>query len=43
MRVSCEARSDVGRKRKGNEDALSLNREQGLYVVADGMGGARGR
>ncbi len=39
MRVSCEARSDVGRKRKGNEDALSLNREQGLYVVADGMGG----
>jgi protein phosphatase len=39
MRVSCEARSDVGRKRKGNEDAVSLNREQGLYVVADGMGG----
>ncbi len=39
MRVICEARSDVGRKRKGNEDALSLNREQGLYVVADGMGG----
>ena len=39
MRTICEARSDVGRKRKGNEDALSLNREQGLYVVADGMGG----
>jgi serine/threonine protein phosphatase PrpC len=39
MRTICEARSDVGRKRKGNEDALSLNREQGLFVVADGMGG----
>ena len=27
------------RKRKGNEDALFLNPEQKLYVVADGMGG----
>jgi len=39
VRVTCEAVSDVGRKRKGNEDALFLNEEQGLYVVADGMGG----
>jgi protein phosphatase len=39
MRITCEARSDVGRKRKGNEDALFLNPEQKLYVVADGMGG----
>jgi protein phosphatase len=39
MKVVCEARSDVGRKRKGNEDSLSLNPEQNLYVVADGMGG----
>jgi PPM family protein phosphatase len=39
MRIVCEARSDVGRKRKGNEDALFLNPEQKLYVVADGMGG----
>ncbi len=39
MRTICDARSDIGRKRKGNEDALSLSREQGLYVVADGMGG----
>ncbi len=39
MRIVCEARSDVGRKRKGNEDALSLNEREGLYVVADGMGG----
>jgi serine/threonine protein phosphatase PrpC len=39
MKVLCEARSDVGRKRKGNEDSLFLNPEQQLYVVADGMGG----
>jgi len=31
--------TDIGRKRKGNEDALSLDDELGLYVVADGMGG----
>jgi protein phosphatase len=39
VRITSEARSDVGRKRKGNEDALFLNEEQKLYVVADGMGG----
>jgi protein phosphatase len=39
MKIVCEARSDVGRKRKGNEDALFLNPDQKLYVVADGMGG----
>ena len=39
MRILCEARSDVGKKRKGNEDSLFLNPEQKLYVVADGMGG----
>lgn len=31
--------SDVGKKRKGNEDSLYINDEIGLYVVADGMGG----
>jgi protein phosphatase len=39
MKVVCEARSDVGRKRKGNEDAVFLNPDLQLYVVADGMGG----
>jgi PPM family protein phosphatase len=39
MKVLCEARSDVGRKRRGNEDSLFLNPDQHLYVVADGMGG----
>lgn len=31
--------TDVGMKRKGNEDSLFLDDELGLYVVADGMGG----
>jgi serine/threonine protein phosphatase PrpC len=39
LKVTHEALTDVGRKRKGNEDALSVSPEQGLYVVADGMGG----
>ena len=39
MQITADAQSDVGRKRKGNEDAHFLNDEQRLYVVADGMGG----
>jgi serine/threonine protein phosphatase PrpC len=39
MKITSEALSDVGRKRKGNEDAHAVNLEQNLYVVADGMGG----
>jgi protein phosphatase len=39
MKISYRAVTDVGRKRKGNEDALFLNPEQRLFVVADGMGG----
>jgi len=31
--------TDVGRKRDGNEDALFLDDDQKLYIVADGMGG----
>ena len=31
--------TDVGKKRKGNEDALFLDDDLKLYVVADGMGG----
>lgn len=33
--------SDVGKKRKGNEDAFLMDTKLGLYVVADGMGGRR--
>ena len=39
MKIFYQAISDVGRKRKGNEDSLFVNPEQGLFVVADGMGG----
>src|SRR5882762_7818187 len=31
--------SDVGRKRKTNEDAFFVDDDLGLYIVADGMGG----
>ena len=31
--------SDIGKKRKQNEDSLFLDDRMGLYVVADGMGG----
>ena len=39
MKITYKAVSDVGRKRKGNEDSLFVNPEQNLFVVADGMGG----
>ena len=39
MKIAYQALTDVGRKRKGNEDSLVANPEQRLFVVADGMGG----
>lgn len=39
MKISYQACSDVGRRRKGNEDSYFANPEQKLFVVADGMGG----
>ncbi len=39
MKTRHKAVSDVGRKRKGNEDSFFVNPEHNLYVVADGMGG----
>lgn len=33
--------TDIGKKRKTNEDTLLVDDELGLYVVADGMGGHR--
>ena len=39
MKIDCQARSDIGKKRKGNEDAHFVDPGQRLFVVADGMGG----
>ncbi len=33
--------SDIGKKRKTNEDAVLVDDQLGLYIVADGMGGHR--
>lgn len=39
MRIESRSLSDVGLKRPLNEDSFCANDEEGLYVVADGMGG----
>ena len=39
MKIAYQAVTDVGRKRKGNEDNLIADAEQNLFAVADGMGG----
>jgi PPM family protein phosphatase len=39
MRYAAAAKTDVGRKRQGNEDSFCLAPDLGLFVVADGMGG----
>jgi protein phosphatase len=41
-RILAHAQTDVGRKRKKNEDSYLLNEALGLFVVADGMGGHAG-
>lgn len=39
MRVQAWARTDVGKVRSDNQDSYLLDRDLGLFVVADGMGG----
>jgi serine/threonine protein phosphatase PrpC len=39
MGFECASRTDVGLKRKINEDSVFADPERGLWVVADGMGG----
>jgi protein phosphatase len=39
MRISCAGNTDVGVVRSGNEDSFLLDCAQGLFIVADGMGG----
>ncbi len=42
LRFQCFGKSDRGRVRSHNEDALLLKPEWGLFAVADGMGGEKG-
>ena len=37
--IQASGLTDVGRKRKHNEDAYALDLNDGLFIVADGMGG----
>lgn len=39
LRIRSAGQSDVGRKRKTNEDSFAIASDLGLFVVADGMGG----
>lgn len=39
MKIRYAAKTDVGMKRGHNEDYFSLNEEERLFIVADGMGG----
>jgi PPM family protein phosphatase len=39
MKVTAAGLSDVGKKRKSNEDSFHIDPERGLFIVADGMGG----
>ena len=38
-RLTCAAETNVGLKRTNNEDNYGMVPSQGLYVLADGMGG----
>ncbi|MCB9060895.1 MAG: Stp1/IreP family PP2C-type Ser/Thr phosphatase [Halobacteriovoraceae bacterium] len=42
MGLLSSGKTDIGRKRKTNQDSIFMNREKHLYVVADGMGGHNG-
>ncbi|MBI4404076.1 MAG: protein phosphatase 2C domain-containing protein, partial [Deltaproteobacteria bacterium] len=41
MNLKTYAITDIGLKRKVNQDSFLRDDELGLYVVADGMGGHR--
>lgn len=42
MGLIAAGKTDIGMKRKTNQDAIYLGHERHLYVVADGMGGHNG-
>src|SRR5688500_8932854 len=39
MQFECASRTDVGLRRKINEDSILSEPQRGLWAVADGMGG----
>ncbi len=39
LTLEIAARTEVGRRRKINQDALGMRPELGIYILADGMGG----
>lgn len=42
MRLNVWAKTDVGKKRKINQDSILLDYDLKLFIVADGMGGHKG-
>lgn len=42
MGILCAGASDIGRKRKTNQDSICLDHTHSFYAVADGMGGHNG-
>ena len=42
MGILCTGATDIGRKRKTNQDSICLNHEYNFFAVADGMGGHNG-
>lgn len=42
MKIRAHAKTDIGQKRRINQDAFLKDNALGLFVVADGMGGHRG-
>ncbi|MCB0420501.1 MAG: Stp1/IreP family PP2C-type Ser/Thr phosphatase [Bdellovibrionales bacterium] len=42
MNLSIWGATDVGLKRKNNQDSILVNQNMNLYIIADGMGGHKG-
>jgi protein phosphatase len=42
MGIVCAGATDIGRKRKTNQDSICLDHSHNFYAVADGMGGHNG-
>jgi len=42
MGILCAGATDIGRKRKTNQDSICLDHSHNFFAVADGMGGHNG-